>query len=161
MDCLPNYESIEMKISLVHGLFHSLLLYLLLRLTFGINTGLWSNPTTSEEHWKLRKTDTGKELTSVTRDQQPIFHLHFYFKKKKKLASIFILSQQARSWWSQFSQFVGMLVFHLDPFLGKGPVLSSLEHKPDWDIPSFLARLSSLGIIYLGLSNFFFFFNGP
>lgn len=40
----------------------------------------------------------------------------------------------------------GVLVVHLDPpWLGKGPVLSSLEH---WHLAeTFLARLSSLGII--------------
>lgn len=52
---LSNYGPIEMKVSLVHGPFHSLILYLLLRLMFSMNTGLWSNPTTLKPALKVEE----------------------------------------------------------------------------------------------------------
>lgn len=93
MDCLSDYRPIKIKISSSTRPFHSLLLSLFLRLVFGMNRGLWSNPH-HPEAWtrELRKTDSGKVMANMAIDQQfhldlcllmPTFSVLLYWRKER------------------------------------------------------------------------------
>lgn len=103
-------EQKKFKISSSTRPFHSLLLSLFLRLVFGVNRGLWSNPH-HPEAWtrELRKTDSGKVMANMAIDQQfhldlcllmPTFSVLLYWRKERQGSLSFEIEIQSLQFYA-------------------------------------------------------------